>query len=197
MDRSCGLLCCSSGLLAGAAGRAVALPHPVAWLPMTGGDGYNLRMSIAKRPDVESIPADLDRFLGTFFNRRGWRSEIKFDPAEDRLYLEVRLESHKLSADDRFLSLVEYFARAQDAVLRQQAGLPLQARLYASDGSELTTALHARGSSYLDDDARGSGMRRRLAWNDFFLREATEKRVVMYESAFSKRSFRTAHVLAV
>jgi len=40
-------------------------------------------------------------------------------------------------------------------------------------------------------------MRRRLAWNDFFLREATEKRVVMYESAFSKRSFRTAHVLAV
>ena len=124
-------------------------------------------MSMAKRPDVESIPADLDRFLGTFFNSRGWRSEIKFDPAEDRLYLEVRLESRKLSADDRFLSLVEYFARAQDAVLRQRAGLPLQCRLYASDGSELTTVLHARGSSYLDDDARGSGMRRRLAWLGF------------------------------
>jgi hypothetical protein len=124
-------------------------------------------MSMAKRPDVESIPADLDRFLGTFFNSRGWRSEIKFDPAEDRLYLEVRLDDLKLSADDRFLSLVEYFARAQNAVLRQQAGLPLQCRLYASDGSELTTVLHTRGSSYLDDDARGSGMRRRLAWLGF------------------------------
>jgi len=122
---------------------------------------------MAKRPDVESIPADLDRFLGTFFNSRGWRSEIKFDPAEDRLYLEVRLDDLKLSADDRFLSLVEYFARAQNAVLRQQAGLPLQCRLYASDGSELTTVLHTRGSSYLDDDARGSGMRRRLAWLGF------------------------------
>jgi hypothetical protein len=124
-------------------------------------------MSMAKRPDVESIPADLDRFLGRFFNRRGWRSEIKFDPAVDRLYLEVRLESHKLLADDRFLSLVEYFARAQDAVLRKQAGLPLQCRLYSSDGRELTKVLHARGSSYLDDDTRGSGMRRRLAWLGF------------------------------
>jgi len=122
---------------------------------------------MAKRPDVESIPADLDRFLGAFFNSRGWRSEIKFDPAEDRLYLEVRLASGSLSADDRFLSLVEHFARAQDAVLRQQTGLPLQCRLYASDGRELTTVLHARGSSYLDDDARGSGMRRRLAWLGF------------------------------
>jgi hypothetical protein len=124
-------------------------------------------MSMAKRPDVESIPADLDRFLGAFFNRRGWRSEIKFDPAEDRLYLEVRLESGKLSADDRFLSLIEYFGRSQNAVLRQSAGLPLQCRLYASDGSELTIELHARGSSYLDNDARGSGMRRRLAWLGF------------------------------
>jgi len=133
-------------------------------------------MSMAKRPDVESIPADLDRFLGTFFNTRGWRSEIKFDPAADRLYLEVRLEGQKLSADDRFLSLVEYFARAQDAVLRQQAGLPLQCRLYALDGRELTSVLHTRGSSYLDDDARGSGMRRRLAWlrlrRRFFVRVA-------------------------
>ena len=52
-------------------------------------------------------------------------------------------------------------------MLRQRAGLPLQCRLYVSDGSELTTVLHARGSSYLDDDARGSGMRRRLAWLGF------------------------------
>ena len=121
-------------------------------------------MSTPTRPDVESIPADLDRFLGTFFDRHGWSSAIKFDPAEDRLYLEVRLESRKLSSDDRFLSLVEYYARAQDAVLRQQTGLPLQCRLFATDGRELTAELHARGSSYLDDDARGSGMRRRLTW---------------------------------
>ena len=115
-----------------------------------------------ERPDVENIPGDLDRFLGNFFNRRGWRSEIKYDPAEDRLYLDVRLASAKLSADDRFFSLVEYFARAQDTVLRQRAGLPLQCRVYTADGSDLTGTLHSRGSSYLDDNERGSGMRRRL-----------------------------------
>ena len=71
-----------------------------------------------ERPDVENIPGDLDRFLGNFFSRRGWRSEIKYDPAEDRLYLDVRLANAKLSADDRFFSLVEYYARAQDNVLR-------------------------------------------------------------------------------
>ena len=38
-----------------------------------------------ERPDVESIPGDLDRFLGTFFSRRGWRSEIKYDPDEFRM----------------------------------------------------------------------------------------------------------------
>jgi hypothetical protein len=114
--------------------------------------------------DVEHIPDDLDRFLGNFFNRRGWRSEIKYDPGENRLYLDVRLAAARLSRDDRFLSLVEYFIRAQDAVLRQHTGMKLQCRLYAADGRELTTMLHTRGSSYLDDDSRGSGMRRRLAW---------------------------------
>ncbi len=120
-----------------------------------------------ERPDVENIPGDLDRFLGNFFSRRGWRSEIKYDPAEDRLYLDVRLASAKLSADDRFFSLVEYYARAQDSVLRRSSGLPLQCRVYGTDGSELTGMLHARGSSYLDDDARGTGMRRRLLWLSF------------------------------
>ncbi|NLE23307.1 MAG: hypothetical protein GX624_11110 [Actinobacteria bacterium] len=119
-------------------------------------------MGVMERPDVENIPGDLDRFLGNFFSRRGWRSEIKYDPAEDRLYLDVRLASARLSGDDRFLSLVEYFARAQDAVLRRRTGLPLQCRMYGSDGSDLTGTLHARGSSYLDDNARGHGMRRRL-----------------------------------
>jgi hypothetical protein len=114
--------------------------------------------------DVEKITADLDRFLGTFFNRRGWTSSILYDVAEDRLYLEIRLASCKLSQDDRFLSLVEYFARAEDTVLRKRSGLPLQCRMYAADGNEVTTRLHSRGSSYLDDNGRGQGMRRRLAW---------------------------------
>jgi hypothetical protein len=119
-------------------------------------------MGVTERPDVENIPGDLDRFLGDFFNRRGWRSEIKYDPAEDRLYLDVRLANPKLSADDRFFSLVEYFTRAQDAVLRQRAGLPLQCRVFTADGRDLTGTLHSRGSSYLDDNERGTGMRRRL-----------------------------------
>jgi hypothetical protein len=113
--------------------------------------------------DVETIPADLDRFLSAFFDRRGWRSTIVYDVAQDRLFLDIRLASGKLSRDDRFLSLVEYFARAQDTVLRRRSGLPLQCRLYAADGSELTSHLHSRGSSYLDDDSRGDGMRRQLA----------------------------------
>jgi hypothetical protein len=124
-------------------------------------------MGLMERPDVENIPGDLDRFLGNFFSRRGWRSEIKYDPAEDRLYLDVHLEQAKLSADDRFFSLVEYFTRAQDSVLRQRAGMPLQCRVYSADGSDLTGTLHSRGSSYLDDNARGSGMRRRLLFLSF------------------------------
>lgn len=117
--------------------------------------------------DVEHIPADLDRFLGNFYDRRGWRSEIKYDPAENRLYLEVRLAAAALSGDDRFLSLVEYFARTQDTLLRRDSGTKLQCRLYGADGAELTAVLHTRGSSYLDDDRRSSGMRRKLAWLSF------------------------------
>jgi hypothetical protein len=124
--------------------------------------GYN-RGVTSEPQDVETIPADLDRFLGAFFDRRGWQSSILYDVAEDRLYLDVKLATGKLSQDDRFFSLVEYFARAQDSVLRRRSGLPLQCRLYATDGSELTSRLHARGASYLDDNARGNGMRKRLA----------------------------------
>jgi hypothetical protein len=132
-------------------------------------------MGVMDRPDVESIPSDLDRFLGNFYSRRSWHSEIKYDPAEDRLYLDVRLAGDRLTGDDRFYSLVEYFGRAQDAVLRQQAGLPLQCRMYDAGGRDLTGTLHARGSSYLDDNARGHGMRRRLLFLSFrrrFLRRA-------------------------
>ncbi len=124
-------------------------------------------MGSMERPDVESIPGDLDRFLGNFFSRRGWRSEIKYDPDEDRLYLDVQLASPRLSGDDRFFSLLEYYARAQDSVLRQRVGLPLQCRVYSADGRDLSGTLHSRGSSYLDDNARGSGMRRRLLLLNF------------------------------
>jgi len=124
-------------------------------------------MGVMERPDVESIPGDLDRFLGSFFSRRGWRSEIQYDPDEDRLYLDVRVVSPRLSVDDRFFSLVAYFARAQDSLLRQRVGLPLQCRVFAADGRDLTGALHARGASYLDDDQRGSGMRRKLLFLSF------------------------------
>jgi hypothetical protein len=119
-------------------------------------------MGMMERPDVEGIPGDLDRFLGNFFSRRGWSSQIVYDPDEDRLYLDVRVVSDRLSGDDRFFSLVEYFARAQDSVLRKRVGLPLECRVFAADGSDLTGVLHSRGSSYLDDNTRGSGMRRRL-----------------------------------
>ena len=122
---------------------------------------------MTQHTDVERIPDDLDRFLGNFFRRGGWRSEIKYDPAEDRLYLDIKLAGPKLTSDDRFFSLVEYYVRAQDHELRQNNGLPLQCRVFAPDGSDLTTTSHARGSSYLDADRRGKGMRRRLAWLSF------------------------------
>jgi hypothetical protein len=141
---------------------------------------------MATAHDVEHLPDDLDRFLGNFFNRRGWRSEIKYDPAENRLYLDVRVASGRLTADDRFLSLIEYFARAEETVLRQRDGVKLQCRLYGADGDELTTTLHTRGSSYLDDNSRGSRMRRRLAWlgfrRRFFVR--TIPGVVLWTLAF-------------
>ncbi|MFA4965243.1 MAG: hypothetical protein WC709_06360 [Thermoleophilia bacterium] len=124
-------------------------------------------MSTARQPEIDSIPAALDRFLGGFFDRRGWRSEIKYDPVRDCLYLNVRLAGGALSGDDRFLSLIERFSRLQGERLRRRAGLPLQCRLYAPDGNEITADLHRRGSSYLDDDARASRMRRRLAWLGF------------------------------
>ncbi len=120
-----------------------------------------------QRPDVEHIPADLDRFLGNFFDRRGWTTEIKFDPDEDRLFLHVKLGTGRLSEDDRFFSLVEYFVRAQAALLRRASGLTLQCRLFAADGTDLTGRLHDRGGVYLDDGSRGPVMRRKLAWLGF------------------------------
>ena len=121
----------------------------------------------SQRPDVEHIPADLDRFLGNFFDRRGWTTEIKFDPDENQLFLHVKLGTGRLSDDDRFFSLIEYFVRAQAALLRRASGLTLECRLFAVDGTDLTGRLHTRGGSYLDDGARSPLMRRKLAWLGF------------------------------
>jgi hypothetical protein len=161
------LACADGGGAVQSAGGFYRITAHAPTLPLRPACGYNRAMSSAGPNDVENIPADLDRFLSTFFDRRSWSSAISYDADENRLYLEVRVASRKLSQDDRFLSLVEYFARAQDALLRRTSGMPLQCRLYAADGSEVTAALHARASSYLDDSARGNGMRRRLAWLGF------------------------------
>ncbi len=128
---------------------------------------YNRRMRGRPRPDVEHLPDDLDRFLGAFFDCRDWQAEIKFDPAQDLLFLDVRLESGRLSDDDRFFSLVEHFARAQRAVLRTAGGLSFRCRLFAPNGADLTTVLHQRGAAFLDDHERGAAMRKRLAWLGF------------------------------
>lgn len=125
---------------------------------------YNRPMKGERRPDVERLPADLDRFLGDFFDRRSWRAEIKYDPAENVLFLDVRLESGRLCEDDRFFSLVEYFARAHREALRRAGGLAFRCRLFDPDGADLSTLLHQRGSAYLDDLGYDSSMRRRLAW---------------------------------
>jgi esterase/lipase len=39
--------------------------------------------------------------------------------------------------------------------------------VFTADGRDLSGTLHARGSSYLDEDARGTGMRRRLLMLSF------------------------------
>lgn len=121
-------------------------------------------MSAEPQQDLEGIAAELDRFLGAFYDSRGWRSEIKFDPAADMLYLVVRLADGRLSTDDRFLALVEHFTRQRGGRVRQGTGLRLEPRVYSSEGSEITAALHSRGGHHLDDDARAVRMRRRLVW---------------------------------
>ncbi len=116
---------------------------------------------------VESLPADLDRFLDNFFAKKGWRSEIEYDAAAARLCLRLSLADMRLTADDRFFSLVEYYVRAQRIFLRENGGVQLQCRLIAADGTDLTPQLQSRGATHLDDEAQGSRMRRRLAWLGF------------------------------
>jgi hypothetical protein len=124
-------------------------------------------MSATSEHYVESLPADLDRFLDNFFAKKGWRSEIEYDAAAARLCLRLKLADMRLYADDRFFSLVEYYVRAQRSFLRQNGGVQLQCKLTASDGTDLTPQLQRLGATYLDDATRGSQMRRRLAWLGF------------------------------
>lgn len=107
------------------------------------------------------MPNDLDRFLGDFF-RRGWRSELKFDPAQDQLYLVVHLVDSRLSSDDRFLTLVDYFVRARADALRQSRGPRLLCRLVGADGRDLTARLGDRGARLLADTKHDSAMHQRL-----------------------------------
>ena len=96
---------------------------------------------------LKTLPEDLDRFLGTFFTKKGWSSQISYDPEERRLLLELRLADGGLSTDDRFCSLVEYFVRTQRNVVRQSTGDALHFRLYGADGADLTRATPgARGA---------------------------------------------------
>ena len=143
---------------------------------MPAATDYNRGMSAQTRHYVETLPADLDRFLGNFFARKGWRSEIVYDAENDRLYLKLLLADPRLSADDRFFSLVEYYVRAQKAFLRQNGGLALQCLLMAADGSDLTPQLQNRGAPHLDDVRAGPRMRRQLAWLSF--RRRFRRRVV-------------------
>ena len=115
------------------------------------------------RPDVEHLPNDLDRFLKDFF-RRGWSSEIKFDPGENLLYLVVHLADQRLSSDDRFLTLVDYFVRARSDALHRSRGPRLLCRLIGDDGRDLTARLAGRGARLSEAVDHTSTMHQRLTF---------------------------------
>ena len=124
-------------------------------------------MSVTERPDVENIPADLDRFLGTSSTAAagaGRSSTTRPRTASTSTCASRAPSSRPTTASSRSSSTS---LAPRTPCCASSAGLPLQCRLYATDGRDLTAVLHARGSSYLDDNARGSGMRRRLAWLSF------------------------------
>ncbi len=128
-----------------------------------GKETERLTETMAPRPDVERMPNDLDRFLRDFF-RRGWRSEIKFDPVQNLLYLVVHLVDPRLSSDDRFLTLVDYFVRSRADALHQSRGPRLLCRLIGTDGQDLTPRLGARGARLLEDTRHESEMHQRLTF---------------------------------
>jgi hypothetical protein len=139
------------------------------------GDTERRTETMTPRPDVEHMPRDLDRFLHDFF-RRGWRSEIKFDPGEDLLYLVIHLADQRLSSDDRFLTLVDYFVRARSDALRRSRGPRLLCRLIGGDGQDLTPRLAGRGARLLEDVDHTSTMHQRLTF--LGLRRRLARRVI-------------------
>jgi hypothetical protein len=115
---------------------------------------------------VEEMPADFDRFVGGFFPRKAWTCRVKYDHRDTRLFLEVTLADSRLSADDRFLTLIAFYARSQRLFLRQNAGIELQCRLLSEEGTDLSDGVRG-AESRLDDETTAPALGRRLAWLGF------------------------------
>jgi len=115
---------------------------------------------------VEEMPADFDRFVGGFFPRKAWTCRVKYDHRETRLFLEVTLADSRLSADDRFLTLLAFYARNQRLFLRRNAGIELQCRLLTEQGTDLSDGVRG-AESRLDDETTAPALGRRLAWLGF------------------------------
>jgi hypothetical protein len=116
---------------------------------------------------VEKLPGDLDSFMSDFFPRRKWRTRVQYDHRAHRFFLDITVRDQDLAADDRFLSLLAFYGRGQRRQLRERAGLDLNFRLFSSEGVDLTPLLQSAETRFLDDDARGGVMGRRLAWLSF------------------------------
>jgi hypothetical protein len=115
---------------------------------------------------VEEMPADFDRFVGGFFPRKAWSCRVKYDHRDARLFLEVTLADARLSGDDRFLTLLAFYARSQRRFLRENAGIELQCRLLNEQGADLTDGVRG-AESRLDDEQTAPALGRRLAWLGF------------------------------
>jgi hypothetical protein len=115
---------------------------------------------------VEEMPADFDRFVGGFFPRKAWTCRVKYDHRDTRLFLEVTLADSRLSADDRFLTLIAFYARSQRLFLRQNAGIELQCRLLSEEGTDLSDGVRG-AEGLLDDETTAPALGRRLAWLGF------------------------------
>jgi hypothetical protein len=127
---------------------------------------YNHVMAEIDPQYVEGMPADFDRFVGGFFPRKAWSCHVKYDHRDARLFLEVTLADARLSGDDRFLTLIAFYARSQRLFLRENAGIELQCRLLNQQGADLTDGVRG-AESHLDDEQTGPSLGRRLAWLGF------------------------------
>jgi hypothetical protein len=123
---------------------------------------------------VESLSADLDRFLADFFPRRKWRSRVRYDHRARRFFIDVTLRDPELVGDDRFLSLLAFYSRGQKALLHERAGFDLSCRLYSEEGADLTPRLKSAEDTYGSDAQRGALIGRQIAWLGFRRRLLTQ-----------------------